>query len=104
MATISKQWRKKHQQWEERKPKIRLIGLEVEFLGPGQGYAVVIEGFNLYGAISPPKVTVGGIPLEHPEFYPNGRFIRGKLSRKPQSDRVVVDYGFARAELRGKRK
>lgn len=94
-------WQEKHRRAVSRKPWIRLERVRVKHLGPRGGYEVVIEGVNLHPAISPPRVTVGGVPLEHPEFQRDGRSIRGVLPKKPTSGRVVVDYGFARAELKG---
>jgi len=65
----------------------------------GRGYPVTIEGVNLRGAISPPAVTVGGRRVHNLEFAPDGRTIRGVVDEPPESEHVVVDYGFARAEL-----
>lgn len=94
-------WYEKHRRAAQRKAWIRLDRVRVEPLGPGRGYAVVIEGVNLYPVISPPHVTVGGVLLERLEFQKDGRTLRGVLPRKPPSHRVVVDYGFARAQLQG---
>lgn len=60
-------------------------------------YRVVIEGFNLHGSISPPRVTVGGVPLVNIQFQADGQKLTGTLAAKPRSKKVVVDYGFARA-------
>jgi hypothetical protein len=95
-----REWRKRHERWAKKRPEIRLTGLRLESLGPDGRYAAIIEGFSLYGAIVRPTVTVGGVSLQKPEFQANGRFIRGILPSKPGSRRVVVNYGFARAEFR----
>ena len=63
------------------------------------GYRVKIEGVNLRRAISPATVTVGGQLLREMEFASDGRSITGVLAKAPEDERVVVDYGFARAEL-----
>jgi len=100
VTTRSKPWQERQRRLAEAKPRVRLDGLHVESLGPARGYAAVIEGFNLHMAIAPPRVTVGGVLLERMQFQRDGRVIRGVLPRKPRGGRVVVDYGFARAELK----
>jgi hypothetical protein len=46
-------------------------------------------------------VTVGGEVVDQLAFALDGRSPRGVLSGRPENADVVVDYGFARAELRG---
>lgn len=94
-------WRERHRRAASRKPWIRLDRAQVNPLAEGRGYEVVIEGFNLHPVISPPRVTVGGVLVERLKFQKDGRAVRGVLPRKPPSHLVVVDYGFARAELKG---
>ena len=62
------------------------------------GYRVSISGRNLMMAVSPPRIRVGGVELDDLEFDPSGKQITGTLSRKPESDDVTVDYGFARGD------
>jgi hypothetical protein len=83
----------------ERGPWIRLDDVHLSEQEDGTGYEVVIEGVNLRSAVVPPRVTVGGLPLEEQSVSPDGRSIRGQLRKKPDSLHVVVDYGFARDEL-----
>lgn len=59
-------------------------------------YQVQITGHNLKMAISPPRIEVGGVPLENISFEGEGKIITGTLVRQPEDNRVVVDYGFAR--------
>ncbi|HJQ33113.1 MAG TPA: hypothetical protein VJ866_13075 [Pyrinomonadaceae bacterium] len=101
MLTRAKNWLDAQKRLAERKHVIRLDSCAVEPLGEKRGYNAVIEGFNLHPAISPPRVTVGGVLLEEMQFQADGRRIRGVLRQKPRSGRVMVDYGFARATLKG---
>ena len=82
------------------KPWIRLDKVEVKPLVKEKGCEVVIHGFNLKGGAVVPRVTVGGLPVRVTSLGRGGRELRGRLSREPESHDVVVDYGFARAELR----
>ena len=91
-------WRERQRRAAERRPRIRVDSCEVRPLTTGEGYAVTITGFNLHGAISPPMITIGGIALQHLQFEPDGRTVRGTLAREPDGNAVVVDYGFARAD------
>jgi hypothetical protein len=61
-------------------------------------YDVVIEGFGLTPAVSPPWVAVGGLRLEHASFARDGRRITGTLRDRPANHAVIVDLVFARAE------
>jgi hypothetical protein len=63
-----------------------------------RSYEALIEGYNMHQAISPPRVTVGGVMLENIRFQDDGTAIRGTLSKRPRDRTVVVDYGFTRAE------
>lgn len=81
---------------EGRRPWIRLDDAQiVEDRERSGEFQVTISGHNLKMAISPPRVSVGGIELEHLSFEPGGKQITGVLRNKPGSDEVIVDYGFA---------
>jgi hypothetical protein len=97
MPTRRERWLADHQQALSRKVHLRVDGGQVE-PGPHGSYNVTIEGFGLYPAIVPPRVVVGGVPAEQLQFRPDGRTIRGILRQRPSALKVVVDYGFARAE------
>jgi hypothetical protein len=99
MATRRENWTAEHKEALERKVRVRIDSYHVEER-PDGGFEVLIEGFGLYGVIVPPKVTVGEIPMEQLRFEKDGRAIRGVLRNKPAKPGVVVDYGFARAELK----
>lgn len=99
MLSDERRWRERHAEAVAREPRIRIDGVEISAVDGGRRYAVVIFGFNLHAAISPPRVTVGGLDLEAMTFSPDGRTIGGILPSPPGNQRVVVDFGFARAEL-----
>ena len=101
MTTHRERWRQAQRRAMEHRPWFRLDRVEVTQRKDAAGYEVVIEGVNLWGAISPPRVTVGGETLEQLTFAFDGRSLRGVLPRRPSRTNVVVDYGFARAELTG---
>jgi hypothetical protein len=84
-----------------RRPWIRVDGAQaVEDREHSGQFEVRISGHNLKMAISPPRVEVGGVPLEHIVFEESGKVITGRLSRRPPGDRVIVDYGFASGETK----
>jgi len=101
MQRRAQEWLARQKQMAARRPRIRLDGCTLEALPQGKGYAVVIDGFNLHQAISPPLITVGGVQLELAKFRRDGKQIRGVLRKKPDGEHVEVEYGFARAELNG---
>ena len=82
---------------EGRRPWIRVDDARItEAKGGPQGrWDVTISGHNLKMAVSPPRITVGGVPLMRPVFEPSGKLITGTLTEEPATDEVVVDYGFA---------
>ena len=63
------------------------------------GYRVTLEGEQLHRALSPPRVTVGGLDLVDLRFHGGGLFLEGFLPRRPPDRQAIVDYGFARAEI-----
>jgi hypothetical protein len=82
-----------------RKPGIRIDDVTIREMPEYRGcYQVRISGHNLRMAISPPRIEVGGVPLEDLTFDKDGRAVSGTLACKPESERVVVDYGFAREQ------
>ena len=84
---------------EGRRPWIRVDGARIDKDPDRSGrYRVTISGNNLKMAIAPPRIVVGGVQLRDVAFDPAGKQITGTLARKPKSDEVVVDYGFARGE------
>jgi hypothetical protein len=81
---------------EGRRPWIRLDAARIEEDTEHPGYyRVTISGHNLKMAISPPRILVGGVELTDVRFDPGGKQITGTLAKKPESDEVTVDYGFA---------
>lgn len=101
MTTHRDRWLAIQKRVAESKPWLRLDRVRIEELKDGKGWVVIIEGVNLRSAVSPPAITVGSKPLEQVRFAPDGRSIRGIVPYRPSDLRVVVDYGFARAELYG---
>src|SRR5207249_1235468 len=101
MATREELWWERRKRAVEHKVRVRVDRMSIKARTPRRGYEVVIQGFNLHRAISPPRITVGEVTLEQIDFDPGGLAIRGILPRQPRSRRVVVDYGFARAEWSG---
>jgi hypothetical protein len=60
-------------------------------------YDLVITGVNLHMAVVPPRILVGGVPLQQLSFEPGGERITGVLMGTPEDGSVSVDYGFASA-------
>lgn len=97
MIGPARKWEERRKLLASRKPQVRVdrcIVVESE-----KGYRdVVIEGFGLLPAISPPHVTVGGAALEFAKFEQGGRRVTGIVRDRPKDDQVIVDLGYARAE------
>jgi hypothetical protein len=60
-------------------------------------YDVAITGVNLHMAVVPPRILIGGVPLQQLSFEPGGGRITGILRGTPEDGSVSVDYGFASA-------
>jgi len=106
MTKRSDAWYERQKRAAERRAVMRIDRCTIE---PVKGekaqegqerYLVTIDGFHLHPAISPPRVTVGEEVVEELSFGKDGRQIRGVLRRRPDGERVRVDYGFAHAETR----
>ena len=80
-----------------RAPRVRIDRCQV-IEGEKGYYDVVIEGFGLRPAITPPRIVVGGVPLEGVRFEEGGRRATGVLREQPRDYQVTVDLGYARAE------
>jgi len=100
MSNHRSRWHEKRQRNIERQPWIRLDDVKIETDPKGDGYRVIIKGFNLRPTIVPPMITVGDERLTDIEFGPDGRQIVGRLKDSPTSRTVFVDMGFARARIR----
>jgi len=93
----AKKWEERRQLLASRKPRVRVDRCRMERAAAG-GYHVVIEGFGLQPAFSPPQIAVGGVPLEGATFATDGRRVTGILRESPEGRQVVVDLGYAIAE------
>jgi hypothetical protein len=100
VAVGAEAWKEMQKKIAARAPIVRLDRCYVKPVSNKKKglYEAIIEGYNLHQAISPPRVTVGGVMLENIGFQDDGTAIRGTLSKRPRDRTVVVDYGFARAE------
>ena len=100
VAVGAEAWKETQKKIAARAPMVRLDRCHVKPASnkKRRSYDATIEGYNLHQAISPPRVTVGGVMLEDIRFQDDGTAIRGTLSKRPRDHTVVVDYGFARAE------
>jgi hypothetical protein len=99
MTRRARNWEERRKLAASRRPHVRIDRAIVRKGGKGQyGFELVIEGFGLLPAISPPQVTVGGILVAQPTFATDGRSVTGALRERPANPQVVVDLGYARAE------
>ena len=100
MINRARKWQERQKLLAARAPRVRVDRCTVTERGDGYHYEVVIEGFGLRPAISPPLVTVGGVTLERPRFEPGGRRVTGQLPGRPRDGYVVIDLRYARWEGR----
>ena len=91
------------QEMQERRVWIRIDKATASPASTGGVYDVAITGVNLHMAVVPPRILVGGVPLQQLSFEPGGGRITGVLRGTPEDGSVSVDYGFAsgRATLHG---
>ena len=97
MIGPARKWRERQKLLASRKPQVRVDRCVVTEVEKGN-YDVVIEGFGLRPAITPPHITVGGVPLEQAKFEQGGRRVTAVLRNRPKDDQFIVDLGYARAE------
>jgi hypothetical protein len=97
MIGPARKWDERRKLLASRKPQVRVdrcVVTENE-----KGYRdVVIEGFGLLPAVTPPLITVGGVTVELARFEQGGRRVTGIVRVRPSDGRVIVDLGYARAE------
>jgi hypothetical protein len=97
MTGPGRKWEERRRLLASRKPKVRVDSAVVR-TGKGGKYEVIIEGFGLRPAISPPQILVGGVLLEEATFARDGRTVTGVLRHRPKNQQVLVDLGYASAE------
>jgi hypothetical protein len=97
MTGPARKWEERQKLLASREPRVRVDRCVVKE-GKKRSYDVVIEGFGLLPAITPPHITVGGVALEQARFEQGGRRVTGVLRDPPKDDQVIVDLGYARAE------
>ena len=100
MLRRARLWLERQKLMQESRPAPRIDRVLVSE-AKGDLYEVVIEGLRLTPAISPPSITVGGLPLQQARFEPGGRRITGALYGPPKDERVALDLGYTRTEWGG---
>ncbi len=96
MIGLARKWHERLKLLASCQPQVRIDRAAVTQVQKGQ-YDVVIEGFGLRPAITPPAITVGGAPVEQLKFESGGCRVTGVLRTRPVDDRIIVDLGYARA-------
>ncbi len=97
---VGEDWKRLQRDLGGRRPELRAKrGTLTPAVGP-RGYLVHVEGVGLSPALSPPTVTVGGQAVTKLRFGPDGTTLDGFVAANPRDDRLVVDYGFARTEVK----
>lgn len=97
MIGPARRWRERHRVLQSRRPMTRLDRCVATEEAAGV-YRVVIDGFALMPAVVPPRIVVGGVPLEDVHFEVGARRITGVLRDRPRDEHVLLDLGYARAE------
>jgi hypothetical protein len=97
MTGPARKWEERRKLLASRKPRVRVDRCVVTEREKGH-YDVMIEGFGLLPAITPPRIAVGGVLLEQAMFEKGGRRVTGVLRDRPKNDQVIVDLGYAHAE------
>lgn len=95
----TRKWKKRQNQRARNRPQIRIYHCGLIAQGDG-GYMIVVEGYGLRPGITPPLMTLGGVPIENLKFEPSGRRVTGVIRAHPGEDVLVVDLGFACLESR----
>ena len=97
MTGPARKWEERRKLLASRKPHVRVDRCVVTASDKGD-FEVVIEGFGLLPAITPPRITLGGKTLQRTKFELGGRRVTGIVRERPVNNRLVVDLGYARAE------
>jgi hypothetical protein len=101
MIGIARKWLERQKALAARAPRVRIDAVTTAAGDKGE-YGVVIEGFGLSPAVTPPTITIGGARVEELKFGPGGRRVTGVLRSPSSGDEIVVDLGHARAAGRVK--
>jgi hypothetical protein len=96
MIGIARKWLDRQKALAARAPRVRIDAVTMAAADKGE-YGVVIEGFGLRPAVTPPTITIGGVRVEELKFEAGGRRATGVLRSPPSGDDVLVDLGHARA-------
>jgi hypothetical protein len=97
MIGLARKWEERRKLLASRKSQVRVDRCVVT--QGEKGYRdVVIEGFGLLPAATPPHITVGGVTLELAKFELGGRRVTGVVRDRPKNDEVIVELGYARFE------
>jgi len=96
--TRGERWIDDRKRAAQARPRIRIDSLELTTHPDGRGYLVVLKGYGLYRAITPPSLTVGGAHVQELQFQADGLLLRGVTPSKPATMHAILDYGFTRVE------
>jgi hypothetical protein len=95
---MGEDWVRRQREMAARRPELA-VDRGTLTVGPSPlRYRVAVEGRGLHLALSPPRVTVGGIPVTDLEGTRDGTSLRGRVAHSPPNATFVIDYGFANAE------
>ena len=97
MSNHRTRWKAAQERRKTSGPWLRLDSAEIREAQKGEGYEIVIHGFNLHPRVAPPSVTVGDQQVQDLQFDPEGRRLIGRLKTRPEGQEVTVDYGFKHA-------
>ena len=95
MMGPAREWEERRQRVAARRPRVRVDRCLVRAGAEGT-FEVVIEGFGLVPAFSPPHITIGGVLLERMRVEQGGRRLTGTLAARPRGTAVEVDLGYIR--------
>lgn len=80
---------------KESGPSINLETCRVDQDKGREGHRFIITGEKVEHGVAPPMIDIGGHKPSRIVYAPDGKTAVGFIPSSPQSDRVLIDYGFA---------
>ncbi|HPG21918.1 MAG TPA: hypothetical protein PLH75_03915 [Amaricoccus sp.] len=98
MTNAGERWKQRQKMLEGRTGRFRVDACRI--LRAEDGYRLVCTGMGMIPAISPPRITVGGLPVREVQFLDRGRRIEAVLPEPPRDSTVLLDFvqGVAKVE------
>jgi len=90
-------WDQRHKLLQERSSRFRVDRCSIE--REKDGYRLVCTGLGLVPALSPPRISLGGVVLKGLKYLDQGRRLEAVVDQLPEDRTVVLDFVYAAATV-----